>query len=322
MHTHCPLAPKRQHGAALLALMLVIFLAATAFYLRQGSANHARRQVDSVTARAMAQAKEALIGRAAADINRPGSLPCPDVNDDGEAELLPGNKCPSYIGRIPWKTLDIPDPLDGSGERLWYALAPGLRDNAAAQPINPSKALELTLDGVANVAAIVFSPGAPLASQSGRPSNSPTDYLDGSNADGDTSYVSASVSAPFNDQALAITRDDVFRVVDRRVIAEIRGPDNNAPAAPKYGLRDYFAVHGSFPPPDINGDGKADTGETTGRVPYLDVFADTTSPPGNWLTANQWFTLVTYTRLASDRAQLAIGTRQIDVTPCSTSPCP
>ena len=31
--------------------------------------------------------KEALIGRAAADINRPGSLPCPDVNDDGIAEL-------------------------------------------------------------------------------------------------------------------------------------------------------------------------------------------------------------------------------------------
>ena len=247
--------------------MLVIFLAMTAFYLSPGSGSNARRQADAVTARTMAQAKEALIGRAAADMNRPGSLPCPDVDNDGVAELLPGNNCPSYVGRLPWKTLDIPEPLDGNGDRLWYALSPGLRDNPLAQPINPSKALELTLDGVANVAAIVFSPGTPLASQTGRPGNSLADYLDGSNAAGDADYVSGAVSALFNDRVLAITRDELFRVVNRRVLAEIRGPDNNAPGAPKYGLRHYHAVNGSFPWADTNGDGVGDMGETAGSLP-------------------------------------------------------
>ncbi len=326
MGRDCAVVPKRQDGAALLVLMLVIFLAATAYYLRQSSGSIARRQSDSTTMHAMAQAKEALIGLAATDNNRPGSLTCPDLDNDGVADGAFGN-CTKYVGRLPWKTLDIPEPLDGNGDRLWYALSPGLRDNAAAQPINPGKPLELTLDGAVNVAAIVFSPGAPLASQTGRPSNSLSDYLDGANADGDSSYVSASVSAPFDDQALAITRDDVFRVVNRRVLSEIRGPRDHS-----YGLRNYYAVNGHFPLADTNGDGIGD-GSGDGRLPYLDLTLDpelvdaTKYGEDAWLTNNAWLPKVGYKRNASGTVSISLPVNSnesttLDIQPCLASPCP
>ena len=176
---------SRQHGVALLIFMFFIFLAATTWILGQSSGTNARNQRDKQTATAMAQAKEALIGRAATDANRPGSLTCPDVDNDGVANGDFGN-CDALVGRFPWKTLDIPELLDGYGDRLWYALSFNLRDHNSSPPINPLTVLQLTLDGSPqNIAAIIFSTGAPLANQNGRPSNTVADYLDGSNNDGD-----------------------------------------------------------------------------------------------------------------------------------------
>ena len=143
----------RQHGAALLTFMLIFFLAATTWVLAQRNVAGVRNELDKSTASALAQAKDALIGRAATDNNRPGSLPCPDVDNDGVADSNFGN-CIDYIGRLPWKTLDLPELLDGNGDRLWYALSAKLRDNPAAQPINPLQVLQLTLDGAPNIAAI------------------------------------------------------------------------------------------------------------------------------------------------------------------------
>jgi hypothetical protein len=315
----------RQHGVALLILMLLIFLAATTWILGQGSGTYARNQRDQTTATAMAQAKEALIGRAATDDNRPGSLPCPDVNNDGAAESFVGPNCPSYIGRFPWKTLDLPELLDGNGDRLWYALSPGLRDYPIpAQPINSQKVLELTLDGTTNIAAIIFSPGPPLANQNGRPSNAVAEYLDGNNNDGDNAYISGLPSATFNDKALAITRDDIFRTVNQRVLAEIRGPDDNAPGTPTYGLRRYHADFGSFPWADSGNDGIADVGTSTGNLPYndMELKALPPLPPYTWLFPNGWLPLVTYQRLSASSARITIGTSKMDVIPCPSSPCP
>jgi len=300
--------------------MLFIFLAATTWILGQSSGTSARNQRDKATATAMAQAKEALIGRAATDANRPGSLPCPDVDNDGVADGVGGN-CTSYVGRFPWKTLDLPELLDGNGDRLWYALSPGLRDNAAAQPINPQKALELTLDGALNIAAIVFSPGAPLVNQNGRPSNAVADYLDGNNNDGDNAYISGLPSATFNDKALAITRDDIFRTVNQRVLAEIRGPDDNAPGSPQWGLRRYYADNATFPWADSGIDGNGDPGTATGKLPYND-FSINPASLVNWLNPNAWLPLVTYQRLSAGTARITIGTSKLDVIPCPSSPCP
>ena len=159
----------KQRGAALLIFMLIFFLAATSWILGQGSAMTSPRQIDRTTVNALAQAKEALIGRAATDTNHPGSLPCPDTNNDGIAEAAnsPGKKCAVYIGRLPWKTLGLPMPIDGYGESLWYALSPSLRDSSTAEPINSLPALELKLDDTTTIAALIISPGPPLESQKG-----------------------------------------------------------------------------------------------------------------------------------------------------------
>ena len=115
-----PRTPARQCGAALLVFMLIFFLASMSWLLSQTDALQSRARADQTTAAALAQAREALIGRAAADKERPGSLPCPDFDDDGEAT---NGSCSVTVGRLPWKTLDLPDLRDGEGNRLWYALA-------------------------------------------------------------------------------------------------------------------------------------------------------------------------------------------------------
>lgn len=307
----------------MLIFMLFIFLGATTWILGRSGGTNARNQQDQSTANAMAQAREALVGRAATDANRPGSLTCPDISNDGVADGVAGN-CTSFVGRFPWKTLDLPELLDGNGERLWYALSPGLRDNPAAEPINSQKALELTLDGTANIAAIIFSPGPPLANQNARPSNTVADYLDGSNNDGDTTYISGPQSATFNDKTLAIAREDIFRTVNQRVLAEIRGIDDNAPGSPTYGLRRYHADFGSFPWADSGNDGIADVGTSSGNLPYNDMELNALPPlpPYTWLNPNGWLPLITYQRLSASSARITIGTSKMDVIPCPNSPCP
>src|ERR1700675_860066 len=119
----------RQKGFALMLLLLLVGAGVGAALFSFLSSSRLGLERDQKTTAALAQAKDALIGRAASDNNRPGSLPCPDTNNDGSAELFVGNNCPSYIGRLPWRTLGLPDLRDSSGERLWYALSSTLRDH-------------------------------------------------------------------------------------------------------------------------------------------------------------------------------------------------
>ena len=127
----------------------------------------ARIQQEAKLAATLARAKEALIARAVTDANRPGSLPCPDLitNDgglsnfpgDGKADMFTLTQCPSYVGWLPWVTLDLPELSDDTGTRLWYALSPELRDDDSAQPINSDRALAQQLDGAADIAAVIIA---------------------------------------------------------------------------------------------------------------------------------------------------------------------
>lgn len=93
----------------------------------------------------LAQAKAALVGYAAgADITgagRPGDLPCPDIDNDGFAKVPQDYPCNgSALGRLPWKTLGLPDLRDSDGERLWYAVSSNFKSNprtACAAPGDP-----------------------------------------------------------------------------------------------------------------------------------------------------------------------------------------
>lgn len=159
-------------------VMLVIMIMGTAAFL-VSALNSSSIQIerDKKTADTLAQAKEVLISRAITDANLLGSLPCPDqvtnipgtnVPNDGIADLLVGNDCPSYIGRLPWRTLGLGDLRDGSGERLWYALSRNFRDDNSNR-INSDTPGTLNITGTqtaADLAAIVFSPGSTLSGRS------------------------------------------------------------------------------------------------------------------------------------------------------------
>lgn len=187
--------PHNSHGFALVLFMLLALgavgiLLVTRF--NSGAAQLARNQSSD---EALRMAHEALIAYAAGrDLSsgtvKPGSLPCPDLDDDGVAETSCGNGTGSTqqqnrLGRLPWKTLGLTDLRDASGERLWYAVSSQYKaTTASAILLNPTTGLgTITLrnnagiilhDGTSNNAylgdaggavALVLAPGDALIRQ-------------------------------------------------------------------------------------------------------------------------------------------------------------
>ena len=222
----------KQSGIALIALLVLLIMAGAYAFYHSAVIGTGRAQQEAKVAATLARAKEALIARAVTDANRPGSLPCPDlitdstglgnVPGDGKADMFTLTQCPSYVGWLPWVTLDLPELTDDTGTRLWYALAPELRDDDSAHPINSDRALTLQLDGVSDIAALIIAPRAPLGAQA-RPSNNPADYLDGESGNGnDGIFISGPQSPAFNDMAVAITRQELMAAVEKRVANEVK----------------------------------------------------------------------------------------------------
>lgn len=213
-----------------LALFLVILVLGTVAVLLS-SPNTAALSVarDRVSESALAQAKAALIGRAARDDNRPGSLPCPDTDGDGSAETFAGNDCPAYVGLLPWRTLGLPDLRDGSGERLWYVLSPNFRDHQDAQPINSDKPGDIETRSPAgsvaagSLVALVIAPGRVVGTQA-RPSADPLQYVEFQSpvppvlSGGVYPYQ---ILANSNDAILPISQRDLFTVVDQAVFSRL-----------------------------------------------------------------------------------------------------
>lgn len=184
---------NKQCGQALLALLVILVLGLSATIYALVSPNRSTTERDKITAAALAQAKAALIGYAAgvsdfAVGDRPGDLPCPDLNDNGSPDT-PCNTPASRIGRLPWKTLGLPDLRDGDGERLWYAVSDNFKDSTRTSCAAPGDAGCLNSDArgtitirnsagaVVNdgsnpdaftpsgVIAVIFAPGAVLRRQ-------------------------------------------------------------------------------------------------------------------------------------------------------------
>jgi hypothetical protein len=113
-----------QRGAAVLILMLIVMLGLITIFSFRMDHKAPELNADRQTALALVQAKEALLGYAASDVNRPGSLPCPDINDDGLSRTGVDYPCSQIVARLPWQELGLQDLRDGAGERLWYAISP------------------------------------------------------------------------------------------------------------------------------------------------------------------------------------------------------
>lgn len=187
--------PQQNSG---FALVLVVLLALGAMGIllvtrfNTGAAQVARNQSTDDVLRI---ASEALIAYAAgrnfsSGTVKPGSLPCPDLNDDGAAESQCGNvdgtsSQQNRLGRLPWKTLGIPDLRDASGERLWYAMssqfkimfpAAGLLNpttglgtitlrNSAGTTIHDGTKFDAYLGDAGGAVALVIAPGDVLIRQ-------------------------------------------------------------------------------------------------------------------------------------------------------------
>ncbi|MDR3390159.1 MAG: hypothetical protein P4L77_00350 [Sulfuriferula sp.] len=274
-HTDCRLGYS-QRGAALLVVAVVLTVVALGvLYGRMNVRQHA----DAVTAQALAEAQAALIFRALSDTNHPGSLPCPDTNNDGVAETtvgVQGGACKGgYIGRLPWRTLGLTDVRDGSGERLWYALSSDARDYQNLKINSQNTAGLLQVNNNANMVAVLFSSGVTIAPQQrGTQAQQLAvgNYLEGGNETaGTTVYVAKTVADPaFDDTVLTLSSADLFRKVERLVLLQIA--KNLAPPYP-YAAADQSGIDQS--------------GLLAGFVPYTTLPA--TSASINTLIQNDWF---------------------------------
>ncbi|MDO8351252.1 MAG: hypothetical protein Q7S94_08895, partial [Gallionella sp.] len=308
----------KQQGIALLVFVTILATAAAAVTVTAlyRSSQNVQISRDKITAAALAQAKEALIGRAVTDENRPGSLPCPDTNNDGTAELFAGTNCPSYIGRLPWRTLGLPDISDGSRERLWYALSNRFRDNAAAEPINsdtlgnrPIYAPNSQYDQAGTLLteqaiAVIFSAGDVLAGQNRIAANinNANHYLEKLNCPGASCRDNTAGTGPFiagalfdanhnpllNDQLLIIQTKDIIPTIEKRITKEA----NNW-------LQAYYSANFYYPyPAEYTAcNHEHCTGNSSvcrGRFPRSEASGSANWSPPEWFRNNQWYREIYY----------------------------
>ena len=273
---------RRDAGAALLLFVAACVVMATAMLAGRLSAGGVRQLMDRRTAAALAEARAALIGYAASDPNRPGELPCPDFDGDGRvtvAQDYRGTHCRTLTGWLPTYTLRLEDLRDGAGERLWYAVTDEYRAGAPT-PLSSETPGRLSLDGRADVVAVLFAPGEALEGQArGRGTSADLaigDHLEGgSAAPGARDFLTG--GAATNDRALAITRADLMAAVEQRVLSEV------GRALAEYARWTDRGDGGAFPwPLPFGTDPACDgAGETPARQGLLPVHV-----PGAWFATD------------------------------------
>jgi hypothetical protein len=188
---------RNQRGLILLVVVLLaLTISVGILFVTAANSNSGKIQRDRINDEVLRKAREALVAYAtsrrmdSSSASMPGTLPCPDLDDDGSADFI---GCGNFvgttqqarrIGRLPWKTLGLDDLRDASGERLWYAVSTQYKNNTANTNLNPSTGLgtitlrnssgSIILNGaspdiynpdIAGAAAIVIAPGAVLQRQ-------------------------------------------------------------------------------------------------------------------------------------------------------------
>lgn len=308
--------PRKQRGQAFFATLLLLTAGIGAWVFYMADPSRLQRSSDEKTTAALAQAKEALVGWRLNDNNRPGVLPCPDITNTGNAGFFSGNECESYIGRLPWKALGLPDLRDGQGERLWYALSRNFRNDASAEPVNTDTKGTLTVYSqttgtilTSQAVAVIFSPGTTLGNQdrssssavscsapSGAifPSRCAANYLETASSTNNAAaagpYIAAQATTSFNDKLLVVSAADVMVPVEKRAAREILSLLQLYKTSSASGCNCY-------PWADVS-DGASNYGLTYGRVPMLNAlptnwsgFSIAIAP---WLINNQWWWVFFY----------------------------
>jgi len=246
--------PRRfQNGIALLALLAVIGVIGLFFFINSLSSYGLKLARDAADESILNQAKAALIGFAAtyrdAHTNEVfGFLPCPDADNNGQAEGGCEAKDISVIGRLPWETLGLPASRDSGNECLWYALSGHAKNNPKTTVFNWDTTGQFVIqDSSGNTLAganaherplaVILAPRSVIGAQDRSPAgisecggnNTVAAYLDGADsiytgtvpgADAITTLTlataeSARVGAN-NDHGLWITSKDIFDPIKKR----------------------------------------------------------------------------------------------------------
>jgi type II secretory pathway pseudopilin PulG len=234
-----------QHGAALLAFMLILIVTAASMLMSRLNEHAQTWARDQQTQLALAEAKRALLNYAMNypelrdnEEKGPGFLPCPDQNNDGNPTSC-GTTATTFmrLGRLPFRILGLSDLRDSSGERLWYAVSDNFKNTLSNETILNSETPGLiSVDGTDDIVAVIIAPGGPLGTQTARPSTAAADYLEGSNEIAtDGTFVTA-FSGEFNDRIETITRAELMERVEQRVISDARAA-----------LAGYVGTNGAYP---------------------------------------------------------------------------
>lgn len=362
----CTTKTHDQHGAAILILLLVIVMGAAGVFVASMTRATARLENVDQTAFALAQARDALIGRAVSQANaftgpavKPGLLPYPDRNGDGNYN---GNSdCPPQnsgsvgsnllLGRLPFVGEDNPcenprglgiDVVDGSGERLWYAVSRNLVDDRvpSSSPNVPDKlngnsdwlTVRDSTGGILSntVAFILIAPGTSVSAQNRSGAAAPRNFLDaytvcsGSpctptihrNWDNDLNFITAADTNlisqgnnQFNDKLLYVTRDEYRLAVANRVAGEA-----------KIQLKAYHDTKGSYPLPSPTADGECAPSPPSpnGFVPRKDDNSDCSGAgivTGLPVWFAEWAPYVGYSITGPSLAMLSIAGKDFPITP-------
>ncbi len=267
--------PRPQYGAAMIIMMLIIVLGLIGLFTYRLDRKAPEQKADRQTALALAQAKEALLGNAAANAD-PGTLPCPSMDGKkGRANTVTvggvhGIRCgsttiKSNFGWLPWYTLHLGDLREGSKNLLWYMLGSGYVDKGSYSPpprptspltvtvitvdINPSDFSETVLSSVTytDIAAVVLAPGAPLQGQN-RSGTAETDssyfpqYFEGA-VDSAADTITIKVEKQHN--YAKIKYNDQFVLIAGKEVLDRSTPLVSQSVAVE--LENYYKTSGAFP---------------------------------------------------------------------------
>lgn len=249
---------RSQTGISLLLFLFLVLGIGATVVLSAGSSSRGKMEQERKTQLALQQAKDALIAYATSVYpvanDRPGDLPCPDINIDGKKENSCGNANGTTgqtvrLGRLPWKDLGVADLRDSTGERLWYAVSNNFKENFRHLPLNSDttgtiQVLEADGTVISNVIAVVIAPGPPLqrlnsaAFQDRSPSgeNDPTNYLDETATEDNGNFVDGTANGfvngiirdvqgriLVNDSVLYITYDELMPLLEKTVATTVKG---------------------------------------------------------------------------------------------------
>ncbi len=230
---------KPQRGFIAFALLTLILSGSAIVALNSSSANLSLLATNQADTAKLQNIKKSLLAYASIPQKnipwRPGTLPCPDSDNDG-IENKTGTACTVSQGWLPFLTLNLSDIRDSSKERFWYSVTPTYANTALILQNHTPPTLTLMTPTPAHpeVIAVVIAPGTAVGAQSTRINHTLTPcpttcayaskYLEGRNSDSNntTFEIRKEFSNEFNDQLITLKPADLWPITERFVLKEAK----------------------------------------------------------------------------------------------------